>query len=475
MKHHQITGAHLATTLLAGSALLFSGTAQAQIGEQEAREFATEAYIYLYPLVVTDLTRRQATNVDTPEKFGFAPVNKFQHARCFQEVPAKPGGQANLDMLPSLAWLDASKEPVVLSVPQGGDRHYHLSLLNQWSEVFLTLGSRTSGGKAGNYALVAQGWKGKLPKELERVDLPTPVVKAVASTLAKGSEDCTGANTLQDGYKATLLAQWIKPPKQPVKPPRFKADPGIDMTVPAIDQVNAMGAADYFKAASEVLKTQKTNLTDGTALLHMGKIGLEPGARFDFQKLDATVRMAMGEVPANAQRQIQAQGQASVRVGRGWLTASDTQGVFGNSYLKRASAAVDGRAGVMPEEAVQQAVSVDADNNPLKGDRKYTLLFKKNELPPAGYWSLTFFDEAGGAVGRSINTGTPLSADNDGSVTLYIQNDSPGSSRAANWLPVPPKAPFSLVLRTYFPQPQLLDGSWMPPAVERVKTGVFGD
>ncbi|KAB2922162.1 MAG: DUF1254 domain-containing protein [Dechloromonas sp.] len=463
--------------LVAGLAVALLGLvpqfAQAQLNEQEIREIGTEAYLYFYPLVHGDLARRQATNVDTVDKPGFFPANTFQHAACFQDVPLKDGERPNLDALPSSAWLNVSREPIIVSVPQSADRYYFLSFFNHWSEIFLSLGSRTLGGRPGHFALVPAGWKGALPKDVERIDSPSMHVRVAAYTQAKGEKDCAAANAVQAGYRITPLSLWNK---QPPKPGKFKPDPAIDMTTPVADQIAAMPVADYFRVALDTIKFKALNLTDSTMLMRMKKIGIDPTVRFDFQKLDAGVRVALLEVPSIATRQIQWQRNVPVQAGRGWVMPAVTQGVYGNAYLKRAGATAGDNAATPFVEAIYLTASLDTEGLALKGDKKYTMRFKKGELPPASaYWSLTMHDETGKVISNSINrtninAETPLKLETDGSAIVHIQSFSPGAAWEGNWLPAP-KGAFALVLRIFGPQPEALEGVWTPPSVERVKSG----
>lgn len=466
--------------LLAGCAFSLPFPGYAQVTEQEARDIASEIYVYLYPLVLGDLARRQATNVDVADKPGFAPANTFQHTRCYQDVLAKPGGRANLDMLPTAAWLDVAREPLALTVPDAGSRHVFFTFQNAWSDAFLTLGPRTGTGRAATYVLANPAWKGKTPKDTIRVDVPSDRIRVSGFVQAKGAEDCTAANAVQDGYQAVPLSLWQKAQK-PAKPTKFKPDPKVDMAVPAVDQVAAMPAGDYFKAGLELLKAQKANPTDGTLLLRLQKLGIDPQGKFDFEKLDMASKMALTEAAANGPKLIQWRSGVALRGNKGWVQGSDYSGAQGNAYLKRAALAYSGAPAITVEDALVFGTSVDADGYPLTGEKRYTIRIKKGELPPAvAYWSLTLYDAAGSIVANKLNrimftSDSPLKADKDGSIDLYLQFDSPGAAREGNWLPVP-KAPFNLVLRLYAPAASALDGSWTPPGVERVKDSYrFGD
>ena len=250
------------------------------------------------------------------------------------------------------------------------------------------------------------------------------------------------------------------------------------MKTPVVDQVNALSAADFFKTGVELLKQKTPNLTDSTVLLRMRKIGLEPTNRFDFNKLDGSVRIALAETPANAIRQVNWQSTVLVQAGKGWNMPAATHGSYGNAYLKRAGASAGGNANTAFHEAIYQTTLMDMEGQPLKGEKRYTMQFKKDELPPANsYWSLTLYDETGNVISNPINRNninieTPLKAETDGSVIINIQQLSPGAAWESNWLPAP-KGSFSLVLRIFGPRPEITEGLWTPPGIDPVKSG-FG-
>lgn len=476
-KKHMLAAACLAAAL-AGMA----PAAQAQLNSQELKDIGIEAYLYLYPLVFMDLSRRQATNVDSAERPGFAPLNTFQHARCIGDTVAREPFRPSLDTLRSTAWLDVGREPVILSLPEGGARYYYFALATPWSETFAALGSRTLGGTSAHIALITPGWKGTLPKGVERLEVPAQHVYLNGQTLVKGSEDCAAANAFQDTYRLTPLSQWQKPQSTNAKPAKFKADPKIDMATPVVEQIQTMPATAYFKLAFELLQSSKPNQTDGTMLYRLKKIGFDSGKRVDISKLDGSVQMALNEAAGPANQAMQWRTATPARKSNGWAMPAETLGAYGNGYLRRAATVREEPAASPLEDAFVATLETDADGYALTGDNetKYLLRFKKSEFPPAGYWTITLYDANGQPFANrlnrfQVNTATPLQADRDGTVDVLIQHNTPGSSVESNWLPAP-KGPFSLVMRTYLPQAVIHDGQWMPPPVERVKSRMgFGD
>src|SRR5215510_6409172 len=178
------------------------------ISEQEASAIAVDAYLYFYPLVTMDITRRQMTNLAAGEKPGFGPVNAFQNIPEYPPADLKVVVRPNFDTLYSSAWLDLTKEPVVVSVPDTGGRYYLLPMLDMWTDVFASPGWRTTGTQAGNYLVTPPGWTGAVPNGLTRISAPTPYVWIIGRTKTDGPQDYGAVHKIQAGYKLAPLSQW---------------------------------------------------------------------------------------------------------------------------------------------------------------------------------------------------------------------------------------------------------------------------
>ncbi len=218
----------LSLTLSAILAVSCAGHAQAQparLGDQDViYGIARDAYFYAYPLVSMDTTMRQATDVPNAHTINMrAPVNQFAHARAYPNANEKDVVRFNFDTLYSTAWLDLTHEPIVLSVPDTGGRYYLLEMLDMWSDVFSVVGARTTGTKAGNFAIVASGWSGTLPAGVTKIVTPTPVMWILGRTQTNGLADYANVHTVKDGYKLTPLSHWGKkysPPAGTCRPMR---------------------------------------------------------------------------------------------------------------------------------------------------------------------------------------------------------------------------------------------------------------
>jgi hypothetical protein len=203
-------------------------------------------------------------------------------------------------------------------------------------------------------------------------------------------------------------------------------------------------------------------------------IGIEVGQSFDIDKIEPAVARALERVPQGAQELMKWKVPTLARVVNGWSMNTDTMGVYGNYYLKRAIVAQLGLGANLPEDAIYPTNLGDESGKPLDGANKYTIHFDKGATPPVGaFWSITLYDPEGFQVANSqyrfaVSSWMPFTYNKDGSLDLYFQNESPGAQKEANWLPAP-KGPFNLCMRLYAPKSEALTGKWNPPWVMRVQ------
>ena len=379
-------------------------------------------------------------------------------------------GVLNFDTLYSSGWLDLTREPMIVSAPDTAGRFYLLPMIDMWTDVFASPGKRTTGTKAGRFGVVGPGWKGKLPAGVQMIQAPTPYVWIIGRTQTNGPKDYAAVHKVQDGYTITPLSQWGKQSK----PVMVKIDPTVDMKTPPLEQVNKMPAAAYFKYAAELMKVNPPHGTDQPIVARMKRIGLEAGMTFDPEKLGPAVKGALEKAAADGLKAMYAKLPTLARVVNGWQMNTDSMGVYGNYYLKRAMVALVGLGANLPEDAIYPLAIGDADGKPLNGDNKYMFHFKKEELPPVGaFWSVTMYDEAGFQAANSIHRFAigdrdALKYNADGSLDLYIQNGNPGPDKDSNWLPAP-RGSLGVNMRLYAPKLEALDGRWNPPAVKRVE------
>ncbi len=445
--------------------------AAAAVTEQEAHAIGAEAYLYFYPLVLMDLTRKQSTNVDSGKEFGKGPMNMFVNVPAYPPADLKIVVRPNFDTLYSPAWLDLTGEPMVVSAPDTGGRYYLLPMLDMWTDVFASPGWRTTGTQAENFLITQPNWHGTVPAGIIRINAPTPYVWIIGRTKTDGSADYDAVHKIQAGYRITPLSQWGKA-AQPVS---VKIDPTVDMKTPPKTQIDTMPAGKFFTYAAELLKLHPPHVTDQPMIARLKKIGIEPGKSFDLDKAEPMVRKALESAAGEAQQLMAWKMPTLARVVNGWSMNTDTMGVYGNYYLKRAIVAQVGLGANLPEDAIYPFNLADETGKPLDGANKYTLHFDKGATPPVdAFWSVTLYDNDGFQVANPLNrfavsSWMPFKYNVDGSLDLYFQNESPGADKEANWLPAP-KGPFNLTMRLYAPRSDALTGRWNPPPVMRVSS-----
>ena len=458
--------------LLFGPALAQLAMAQSPpppITEAEAHAIGVDAYIYFYPLISMDITRKQSTNIEPGKEFAKGPMNMFVNVPAFPPADLKIVVRVNFDTLYSVAWLDLTKEPLVVSAPDTSGRYYLLPMLDMWTDVFASPGWRTTGTQAGNFLVTPPGWSGTAPAGMTRISAPTPYVWVIGRTKTDGPPDYDAVHKIQAGYKVTMLSDWGKTPR----PVEVRIDPSVDMKTAPKVQADTMPAGQYFAYAAELMKLHTPHLTDQPILAQMKRIGVEPGQSFDIEKVPPAVKKALEGAPAAAQKLMEWKLPTLARVANHWSMNTDTMGVYGNYYLKRAIVAQAGLGANVPEDAVYPLNLGDENGKPLDGANKYVIRFTKEDAPPVeAFWSVTLYDPEGFQVANPINrfavsSWMPFKRDADGSLTLYIQNENPGSDREANWLPAP-RGPFNLTMRLYAPKSEALTGLWNPPPVKPV-------
>ena len=462
----------LVATLLVTSVAVLPEHARADepITPEAAHAIGVDAYLYFYPLVTMDITRKQSVNIEPGKEVAKGPMNMFVNVPTYPPVDYKVVVRPNFDTLYSVAWLDLTKDAQVVSAPDTDGRFYLLPMLDMWSDVFASPGWRTTGTKAANFLVTPPDWSGTVPEGFTRLAAPTPYVWVIGRTKTDGAADYPAVHKIQAGYKVTPLSRWGKTPE----PVTVTIDPSVDMKTPPKTQVDTMPADKYFTYAAELLKLHPPHTTDQPIIAQMKRIGIEPGKSFDFAKLDPAIKKALESVPEEAQRLMTWKVATLARVVNGWSMNTDTMGVYGNYYLKRAMVAQLGLGANLPEDAIYPLNLFDDGGKPLDGANRYTLHFDKGATPPVNaFWSITLYDSEGFQVANVLNrfavsSYMPFKTNADGSLDLYFQNESPGKDKEANWLPAP-KGPFNVCMRLYGPKTEALTGRWNPPPVVRVQ------
>jgi hypothetical protein len=429
------------------------------------------AVIYGLPLVLMDLTEQSLTNVAGPLAIA-APVNQFANAPMFPSAAFKKVVRANVDTLYSSAFLDLSKEPMVLSVPETKKRFYLMQLMDAWSNVLASPGTRTTGSGAANYAITGPEWTGTLPPGVQALKSPTNTVWILGRTETNGPADYAAVHAIQAGYKLVPLSAFGKP----YTPPPSAVDAAIDMKTPPVDKLRAMSATAYFNALARLMKANPPAPADAPFVARLATIGIVPGQPFEPSKLDASVVASLDRSVEVAFAKIK---EASKQLGtpvNGWHIPSKALGRFGTDYAMRAVIALLAFGANLPEDAVYPTAFVDGDGQHLNGANRYVLHFERGSEPPVNaFWSVTLYDSESFFVPNSIDryavsSWMPFVRNADGSLDIRVQKESPGKGKEQNWLPTS-DGDFNLTMRLYWPKDgssSILNGTWSPPAVRRV-------
>jgi hypothetical protein len=427
------------------------------LNPNEAKQIAERAYIYAYPLVVMEATGAAM------------PLNHLTHVAKFPDANFRLIVRPNADTLYSTAWLDVSKEPLLLHVPDSGGRFYLLQFMDAWTETFADPGKRTTGTSEAWYAIVGPGWSGSLPNHVVRLDAPTNHVWLLGRTQTNGVGDYDNVHTFQHGMRLVPLSEY--PGKAAALPPPMSMQHST--SVSPLNRVKAMQPAEFFRTFAQEMKTDPPHAADGPIVHDLASIGLVPGQDFDPSKLTPGQLQALNEGARAAAARIE-QFVATAGVSTpGWRSFQGVLGRYGTDYVARAATARIAIGANPPEDAVYMSSSADGSGQALDGSTRYRMHFDAANLPPVlAFWSVTAYDRDGYFIANAINRYAigdrdKLKLNPDGSLDLYIQNQSPGQDRESNWLPSG-AGPFNLTIRLYWPKQAILEGSWHPPALERL-------
>lgn len=458
-----------ATTTAAAPA---RNTSAASLSKQEALALGVDAYVYGYPLITMEVTRRVMTNVAAPEGTR-APMGQFVRMKTYPNASFRDVTAPNADTLYTTAWLDVGNEPWVMTTPDFGDRYFLLPMLSGWTDVFSVPGKRTTGGKAAIYAITGPNWRGTLPPGVIECKSPTALVWILGRIYCDGTpKDYEAVHALQNEMRLMPLSSYGKM----YSPPRASVNASTDMKTAVRDQVNAMDATAYFSLLADLMAANPPAQADAPMVAKLARLGIVPGRKFEAGSLGADGAAAMAEVPKLGFERIMGQfAHTGVRE-NGWTFTTKT-GIYGTDYLDRALITAIGLGANRPQDAVYPTSEADGAAKAYDGSKRYTMRFAKGQLPPVrGFWSLTMYDAQYFFVNNPLNRYNVSSRDSfvanaDGSVDLLIQHADPGPEKRANWLPAP-EGKFILMLRMYWPSessPSILNGTWSIPAVTEVK------
>jgi hypothetical protein len=434
------------------------------LGPRALAETAAYGYLFGYPLVLMDESARSAGS-DVPG----TEVNTLRHVREFPGVGFRAVVRPNLDTLYSIAWLDLSAGPLLLTLPPMPDRFYQFPVLDGWSNVVASPGSRTLKGRPGRFLIVGPAWSGEVPAGVERLTVPTRIAWLLGRIHTRGEADFPAVHALQDQVRLARLDGAAAGPW-----PAPAAAPAAAGDLPP-DRVAALPALAFFQRLGALLADNPAAPADRDALAALARLGVEPGAGPDPDAYGWLARRLLERGVGEVRTRLAAAVADRAGGPTGWRLVVDGMGRYGSDYRLRAGVALIGFGANLPEDAVYPTTERDGNGDLLTGGRAYRLRFPPGELPPArAFWSLTAYDGAGYLLadvgGRHrLGSSDALRRDADGGLTLYLQPEAPAGEARANWLPLPPSGPVQLTLRLYEPGGEVLAGRWQPPAVMPVE------
>ncbi len=442
-------------------AIVLSALYSAKVIKQGA-----DAYVFGYPLVLMELTRKAMANIAEP---GIGP-NHLSHMRTFPDHTFRQVVRPNDDTLYSIAWFDLAKEPMVITAP-ASERYYVLPFMDAWTNVFATVGTNTTGNKAGHYVLVGPDWQGELPNGINKIQSPTNMVWMIGRVQTNGKHDIKNVAEFQNQIAITPASLW--PLKKANASAIVNSDVKSQKQANPKAEIDALSATDFFTSLSQLMAKQPASSDDKAALENLAQLGVVPGEKFDVNAMNPLKAFLIKQAVSLANQKLHdaIDSQSTSPKENGWIMWRDTIGQPGTNYKVRAGIAMAGLGALPITEAAYASASIDENQNNLSGDKQYKLHFPKGKMPPAkAFWSLTMYDVDGFLVETSINRyllgdRDALTYNDDGSLDIYIQHNPPITNES-NWLPAP-KDQFTLMLRMYSLGDSFYDGSWKIPAVER--------
>ena len=437
---------------------------------KQAYALGVQAYIWGYPMVVMNKSRIAMTSSDhtvTPEEFAktgkiVGPVNQVANAWEMLGPNFSAVQSVNSDTLYEIIWADSTEEPYVLHIPDTKGRYYTFQFIDAWTNNYFYASTRTMGSQDQEYALVAPGWKGVLPKGVIRVDVPTPTHFIIGRIFVADLKDVPTVNALQKQVTMTPLSSYGKkytPPK-----------------VPVVAAKKYTGDLAFFEQLGDTLVTNGALPSDAGILGFMKTIGLTTDYGFDPSGLSDGEKKALAQAVVDGEAMLAAKAATLGKTVNGWAYAEVLNEFYGTDYMLRAAIGYQAMFENTPSEAYYPSVNVDVNGKTLDASSgNYTMTFPKGGLPPVGaFWSTSMYDQkkrllVENSLNRyKISSVDKLKTNSDGSTTIYLQAASPGKDKESNWLPTP-KAPFYMLFRMYQPDIEALNGQYQLPGVVKAK------
>ena len=447
--------------------------ANAQADKREAK-IAEEAFIYGFPLVMNYAVFYQYF-VDKSDPSYKAALNQIWNAPNVFTYKDTAIVTPNSDTPYSFIGMDLRAEPFVICNPEiEKSRYFSVQLVDMYTFNYGYIGSRTTGNGAGCFMIAGPEWKGEKPEGISKVfRCETDFSMAGFRTQLFNPADIDNVRKIQAGYRGQTLSQFLNKSASPAAP---------EIEWPKIDKQTA--ESDPFAYLNFVLQFCPPT---GPAAVEVpiraqfAKIGVQAGKPFAADSLTPEQKATLGTAMRSGIEKIKRKVATLGKDENGWRVMTDGFGdrqVYAGDWTLRAAAAMAGIYGNSPSEAVYPLLGTDSKGQKPDGSKNgYTLTFPAGQFPPANaFWSVTMYDGKTQLLIKNpidrylINSPMlpDLKKNADGSLTIYMQKDSPGADKESNWLPAP-DGPIYVVMRLYWPKEAALNGSWKPPAVQQTK------
>jgi hypothetical protein len=461
----------LSVLIMISTSLQATTKSNSQINIDQAEEdlafsLATQAYIFGYPLAITAATTQIATNTPKPLPNAYAPINQFGHVAKLFTAKDKDVVSSNVDTVYSSAFLDLKQGAALISVPDTGERYYSMMLEDAYTNVFGYIGSRETGNGAGRYLVKTPDWRGKVPADVKKViTSPTPLVWVIGRTLVEDEADLANVKKIQAGYKLKMIGPAID--KTELKKRWGFGEPG---KIP-VQVVDKLTWDKYYFWIGQLMKDNPPPLADSGLYAQFKNIGLRVKNGFSLEGLSEAIKKGLMRGYLAGKQIVKREAlKTGATQANGWAY-NMSQGKWGQDFTLRAAIAFRSLGQNTPQEALYYNTRITGSGEQLNGANRYTITFKKDELPPVdAFWSITMYNAQNFFVDNPINRYAigdrtkGLKIAKDGSLTIYIQNESPNKANRSNWLPAP-SGDFRLSLRLYNPKESVLKGEWKPAPV----------
>jgi hypothetical protein len=426
-------------------------------------ELAAEAYIYLYPIVVMEITRQQyAAKTRSPHD-----ANLLSHSRNLANHKWRSVARTNIDTLASGAWLDLSKTSATMTITKSQLRFYMYQFLDMWTDTYAVIGSRTVGNEMVRLRIAHCADTAAKSDDVDfLIKSPTPTTWIIGRTYPNGDTDLADAHQHQDG----VIIKY----DQPDQVRDINQQITFAANVPPVEQATKLTGSEFFELASRLIAQQGVHLTDGSMSLRLRSLGFNVGELYEYENQHSLVKAAVDQAPMRAATALTSVSNSYRQTDSGWSIALDNIGTYANNYLTRAIIAKYGLAANPPEDSVYASFAPLDKRLELDGENKYLIHFEKDQIPPAKFfWSLTVYDRDGFMIPNELRRFGVRSCDNlqygsDGSLDIYLSPIKTDRFRESNWIPTV-KGVVTATIRLYGPSNHVLTGNWEPPAISQVE------